>query len=192
MDVVSLRAGDKLTVSYMNDEISRESTPFPDDFSPDLVNSLTLIKICGNTLARYERLKSSPDDVVQGGGGGTGGGLTKDMRSDRAGRSALSRLSSPGGKSVKSGRRGKSDRHASDEESDGSPMDEFDYEMEEFDRSLTRTAHWTNPRNDFVPTPFQPSFSHSKSILEFPHVGQYLLMGRFAVGCRRDANFLPV
>lgn len=36
MDVVSLRAGDKLTVSYMNDEISRESFPLPDDAPPEL------------------------------------------------------------------------------------------------------------------------------------------------------------
>ena len=61
MDVVSLRAGDKLTVSYMNDEISRESCPLPDNAPPELMNSLTLIKLGGNTLARYERLKSSPD-----------------------------------------------------------------------------------------------------------------------------------
>lgn len=36
MDVVSLKAGDKLTVSYMNDEISRESFPLPDDAPPEL------------------------------------------------------------------------------------------------------------------------------------------------------------
>jgi len=32
----------------------------------------------------------------------------------------------------------------------------------------------------------------ASSILEFPHPGQYLLTGRVAVGCRRDATFLQV
>jgi hypothetical protein len=32
----------------------------------------------------------------------------------------------------------------------------------------------------------------ASSILEFPHPGHYLLTGRVAVGCRRDATFLQV
>jgi len=66
-------------------------------------------------------------------------------------------------------------------------------EAEEFDRSLTRTARWISPRNDFPPTPFHPRLhSHSSSVIEFPHPGHYLLLGRVALGCRRDATFLSV
>ena len=66
-------------------------------------------------------------------------------------------------------------------------------EAEEFDRSLTRTARWISPRNDFPPTPFYPRLhSHSSSVIEFPHPGHYLLLGRVALGCRRDATFLSV
>ncbi|KAL3804146.1 hypothetical protein HJC23_013665 [Cyclotella cryptica] len=182
MDVVSLRAGDKLTVSYMNDEISRESCPLPDDAPPELLNSLTLIKLNGNTLARYERLKSSPD-VMQG-------SLAELAKSDRA----QIHPALPERKGVRS-RRMKTDHHHDEQAEDGtngSPLDDFDYEMEEFDRSLTRVAHWIEPRNDFQSTPFQPTFSHASSVLEFPHSGQYLLTGRVAVGCRRDATFLQV
>jgi hypothetical protein len=143
MDVVSLRAGDKLTVSYMNDEISRESCPLPDDAPPELMNSLTLIKLSGNTLARYERLKSSPD-----------GHLT-EIKGDRGDRSG--HPSSP----EKKGARRKL-VEVGDDESDASPLEDHDYEMEEFDRSLTREAHWIEPRNDFMPTPFQPSFSNGE------------------------------
>jgi hypothetical protein len=39
--------------------------------------------------------------------------------------------------------------------------------------------------------PSTNSFTAS-SVLEFPHQGQYLLTGRVAVGCRRDATFLQV
>lgn len=154
MDVVSLRAGDKLTVSYMNDEISRESCPFPDDAPPELLNSLTLIKLSGNTLARYERLKSSPD-VMQG-------SLADLSKCDRA----QTHPAFPDRK-VGRNRRMKTDHHHDEQAEDGthcSPLDDFDHEMEEFDRSLTRVAHWIEPRNDFQPTPFQPTFSHGKSM----------------------------
>ena len=65
-------------------------------------------------------------------------------------------------------------------------------EAEEFDRSLTRTAHWSAPRNDFPPTPFQPPLRSRSSVVEFPHPGHYLLLGRVALGCRRDAAFRSV
>lgn len=148
MDVVSLRAGDKLTVSYMNDETSRESCPLPDDAPPELVNSLTLIKLCGNTLARYERLKSSPDSQVVP--------TTMDtVKSDPF-------PMTPERKGARSRRRSEQKDEANVDEHEGTPLDDFDPEMEEFDRSLTREAHWIEPRNDFQPTPFKPTFSHGK------------------------------
>ena len=148
MDVVSLRAGDKLTVSYMNDEISRESCPLPDDAPPELVNSLTLIKLSGNTLARYERLKSSPEANIKS----TFGETFKSDRSNTALPPSPQRL---GMRSRKH-----SYRDESDDEADDSHLEDFDPEMEEFDRSLTREAHWTEPRNDFQPTPFKLQTTH--------------------------------
>lgn len=150
MDVVSLRAGDKLTVSYMNDETSRESCPLPDDAPPELVNSLTLIKLCGNTLARYERLKSSPDSrvVVPSFGLLPGKSDPFPMTPERKG--------------ARSRRRCDQKDDVDADEHEGTPSDDFDPEMEEFDRSLTREAHWVEPRNDFQPTPFKPTFSHGE------------------------------
>ena len=193
MDVVSLRAGDVLSVNFMNDEISRESTPFPDDAPPELMNSLTLVKVQGNTMARYERLKSAHSqfslrklnkreglgDFSQRGAGRVGE-VAHDCRGVR-------------------GRRNKpdypNDQHVDEShECDGESFHNhlLDNEAKEFDQSLTRAAHWMKPRNDFLPTPFQPPLHSHSSVVEFPHPGHYLLLGRVAVGCRRDATFLPV
>ncbi|KAL7542051.1 hypothetical protein ACHAXR_012353 [Thalassiosira sp. AJA248-18] len=187
-DVVSLRAGDILSVSFMNDEVSRERSPFPDNAPPELVNSLTLVKVYGNTLARYERLKSSPS-VMQA------GGLMEHHPRRGGDKGAGTILASPPRKTPR-GRKYtpfESTREHMDEES---PDDidlyqsQLDCEAEEFDRSLTRTAHWTKTRNDFLPTPFHPPLrSHC---VEFPHPGHYLLLGRVALGCRRDATFHSV
>jgi len=147
MDIVSLRAGDKLTVSYMADEISRESCPLPDDAPPELVNSLTLIKLCGNTVARYERLKSSPDVIFQS-------GLTEHIKNDRVTTFPLS--------PARNRRKSDYNDDERDDETYDTPSGEHDHEMEEFDRCLTREAHWIEPRNDFQTTPFKPTFSHGK------------------------------
>jgi hypothetical protein len=72
---------------------------------------------------------------------------------------------------------------------DDSFQNQLDCEAEEFDRSLTRTARWLSPRNDFHPTPFHPVLHSHSSIIQFPHPGHYLLLGRVALGCRRDATF---
>jgi len=168
MDVVSLQAGDILSVNFMNDEISRESSPFPDDAPPELMNSLTLVKIHGNTLARYERLKSAPQTL------------------DNIWRKRFQDFSR------KMGKEAKEENEEDSDDCDADACTNHDFEAEEFDRSLTRTAHWKKPRNDFLPTPFQPLLHSHASIVEFPHPGHYLLLGRVAVGCRRDATFLPV
>jgi hypothetical protein len=198
MEVVSLCAGDILSVSFMNDEVSREKSPLPDDCPPDLVNSLTLLKVCGNTLARYERSKQSPGFDHSGNGsfvdvhprqGGGGGGSSRYSN----GKNGSSPFHTPERKSPY--RRPSSSQNASHDQfdEDSSHDDDSHYhQQEEFDRSLTRTAHWTKPRNDFDSTPFQPRLHSDASILEFPHPGQYLLLGRVAVGCRRDATFQPV
>ncbi len=197
MEVVSLCAGDILSVSFMNDEVSREKSPLPDDCPPDLVNSLTLLKVCGNTLARYERSKQSPGFVHQGNGfvdvhprqGGGGGGSIRHSNS----KSGLPPFQSPERRSPNH-RRPSSSQNAFDhfDEESSHDDDSHYHQQEEFDRSLTRTAHWTKPRNDFDSTPFQPRLYSDASTLEFPHPGQYLLLGRVAVGCRRDATFQPV
>ncbi|KAL3810942.1 hypothetical protein ACHAXA_005358 [Cyclostephanos tholiformis] len=200
MDVVSLRAGDILSVSFMNDEISRERAPFPDNAPPDLVNSLTLVKVYGNTMARYERLKSSPNDIhstlLENARGG-------DDRGPEGGGVGVVGYGGGGG-NIPSSSKGKNTRgrnsrdHSFDESNDecaedDSYQNQLDCEAEEFDRSLTRTARWISPRNDFPPTPFHPRLhSHSSSVIEFPHPGHYLLLGRVALGCRRDARFLSV
>ena len=194
VDVVSLRAGDILSVSFMNDDISRERAPFPDNAPPDLVNSLTLVKVYGNTMARYERLKLSPNDIDasllvdktrrvggggigidgQGLGGGLGGGLCSGPTSPTS-----------RGKTPTSNSNNHDDNFADDD----SFQNQLDCEAEEFDRSLTRTARWLSPRNDFHPTPFHPVLHSHSSIIQFPHPGHYLLLGRVALGCRRDATF---
>lgn len=196
MDVVSLCAGDILSVSFMNDEVSREKSPLPDDCPPELVNSLTLLKVCGNTLARYERSKQSPG-FVKGNNSlldvhprqGQGGGGSSSRHGSKSG---LTPFSTP---EKRSPYRRPSSQNALDQfdNEDSSHDDDSHYhQQEEFDRSLTRTAHWTKPRNDFDSTPFQPRLYSDASTLEFPHPGQYLLLGRVAVGCRRDATFQPV
>lgn len=89
----------------------------------------------------------------------------------------------------------KQSEHTEDTESDNiMSNDQLDIHEaeEEFDRSLTRTAHWISPRNDFNPTPFQPPLHSHSSVMEFPHPGHYLLLGRVALGCRRDATFHSV
>ena len=192
MDTVSLRAGDVLSISFMNEDVSRERHPFPDNrFAPELVNSLTLVKVYGNTLARYERLKTSTDDSMPANlmnntgrrRSGTGGGDNRGI------------LSSPLRNGIhstppRSNRAPRGQRY-NPMEDDHRP-DEEDYEPEEFDRSLTREAHWACPRNDFQSTPFHPNLERNASILQFPNVGHCLLLGRVAVGCRRDATFHSV
>ena len=179
MDVVALRAGDKLTVSYMNDETSRESCPLPDDVPPELVNSLTLIKLCGNTLARYERLKSSPDtNNAQGVWNGHVKSDPFPMTPER----------------VKGRRRSEHKDGSDDDQTDGIALDDLDHEMEEFDRSLTREAHWTEPKNDFQTTPFKPTFSNGKEVLprcSEPICSQYskLLIFSFLVQRHQFSNF---
>eukprot|EP00984_Skeletonema_dohrnii_P021258 scaffold10568_cov140-Skeletonema_dohrnii-CCMP3373.AAC.6 len=197
IEVVSLCAGDILSVSFMNDEVSREKSPLPDDCPPDLVNSLTLLKVCGNTLARYERSKQSPGFVHQGNGSFVdvhprqGGGGSSSRYSNS--KSGLTPCHTPERKTPYN-RRPSSSQNALDQfDEDSSHDDDSHYhQQEEFDRSLTRTAHWTKPRNDFDSTPFHPRLHSDASTLEFPHPGQYLLLGRVAVGCRRDATFQPV
>ena len=212
MDVVSLRAGDILSVSFMNDEVSRERSPFPDNTPPELVNSLTLVKIYGNTLARYERLKSSPDLEQRLLSGRRSFSDNKGMM---AGGLASGMLTSSPARKTPAHRRGSSRKHPPadhnmDEESidddhhqsqqsqmsyqsyKSNASNQYDCEAEEFDRSLTRTAHWISPRNDFLPTPFQPPLNSNSSTIEFPHPGHYLLLGRVALGCRRDAKFNSV
>eukprot|EP00986_Skeletonema_menzelii_P001413 scaffold376_cov137-Skeletonema_menzelii.AAC.10 len=204
MEVVSLCAGDILSVSFMNDEVSREKSPLPDDCPPELVNSLTLIKVCGNTLARYERSKQSPGFVHHGngsfvdvhprqGGGGGGGGSSSRYSN---GKNGMSPFHTPDRKSPYrrplAFQNNASSYDQFDEDSSHDDDSNYYHQQEEFDRSLTRTAHWTKPRNDFDSTPFQPRLHSDASTLEFPHPGQYLLLGRVAVGCRRDATFQPV
>ncbi len=184
-DVVSLRSGDILSVSFMNDEVSRERAPFPDNAPPELVNSLTLIKVYGNTLARYERLKSSPnvmnaDLMVRG---------RRDNDRDTRIKMIRNLRYAPEQHRDMDEENGCNYHHRAEE--DPYPM-QLDCEAEEFDRSLTRTAHWISPRNDFLPTPFQPPLHSRSSVLEFPHAGHYLLLGRVALGCRRDAQFHSV
>lgn len=169
MDVVSLKAGDKLTVSYMNDEISRESCPLPDDAPPELVNSLTLIKLCGNTLARYERLKSSPEVNLQG--------PAESNKSDRATTFHMSPERQKGSRSRRKLELYKDEER--EDEIDESPAEDLDPEIEEFDRSLTREAHWMEPRNDFEPTPFKPKFSHGKGKLPHLNVFEQVLITSF-------------
>lgn len=192
VDVVSLRAGDILSVSFMNDDISRERAPFPDNAPPDLVNSLTLVKVYGNTMARYERLKLLPNDIDasllvdktrrvggigidgQGLGGGVGhGGSSAHTSPTSRGKTPTSN----------------SNNHDDNLADDDSFQNQLDCEAEEFDRSLTRTARWLSPRNDFHPTPFHPVLHSHSSIIQFSHPGHYLLLGRVALGCRRDATF---
>ena len=105
------------------------------------VNSLTLIKLHGNTLARYERLKSSPDVNIQS-------SISEPVKSDRSHNTCPS---SP-----------TKNRRKSQEESEDEAYDSDYDNMEEFDRSLTREAHWNEPRNDFDATPFKPTFSNGK------------------------------
>ena len=105
------------------------------------VNSLTLIKLHGNTLARYERLKSSPDVNIQN-------SISEPIKNDRSNNTCPS---SP-----------TKNRRKSQEESEDEAYDSDYDNMEEFDRSLTREAHWDEPRNDFPTTPFQPTFSNGK------------------------------
>ena len=192
MELVSLCAGDVLSVSFMNDEVSREKTPLPDDCPPELVNSLTLLKVHGNTLARYERSKQSPGFVP-------GNGTFLDVHSRQGGGSisrhskgGLSPSHTPDRKSPYIRRPLSQNTFDQFEEDSSHDDDSHFHQQEEFDRSLTCTAHWTKPRNDFDATPFQPRLHSDASTLEFPHPGQYLLLGRVAVGCRRDATFLPV
>ena len=205
MDVVSLRAGDILSVSFMNDDTSRERAPFPDNAPPDLVNSLTLVKVYGNTMARYERLKSSPSDVhsanllenaTRRGGGGGGGDRGPGGGGGGAGYGGGGNPpSSPRGKTPRgrnSCRDNSLDESNDDCDEETSYQNQLDCEAEEFDRSLTRTARWTTPRNDFHPTPFYPRLHSHSSVIEFPHPGHYLLLGRVALGCRRDATFHSV
>ncbi|KAL9186690.1 hypothetical protein ACHAXT_005928 [Thalassiosira profunda] len=188
MDVVALRAGDILSVSFMNDDVSRERNPFPDDMPPDLVNSLTLVRVYGNTLARYERLKSCPFDPTEqmqqmtprpGSSAGGGGGLLRSpARSPQRRRRQLFS--------------GGDGNHSDDGVPDNDSHSHFDPEAEDRSRSLMRTAHWASPRNDFPPTPFHPALRSKGSVIEFPHPGRYLLLGRVALGCRRDASFRSV
>ncbi len=184
-DVVSLRSGDILSVSFMNDEVSRERAPFPDNAPPELVNSLTLVKVYGNALARYERLKSSPNV----------------MSADLMGRARRDNDKGTRIKMIRDLRYTQEQHRDMDEENgwnyhrraeEDTYQMQLDCEAEEFDRSLTRTAHWISPRNDFLPTPFQPPLHSHSSVLEFPHAGHYLLLGRVALGCRRDAQFHSV
>ena len=193
MDVVSLCAGDILSVSFMNDEVSREKSPLPDDCPPDLVNSLTLLKVCGNTLARYERTKASPG-FVQGGNNLMHPYHPSQASSSRHSRSGLTPFSTPERKSPyrRPSSQNSNEHQLFEEDSSHGDDDSHFNQQEEFDRSLTRTAHWTKPRNDFQSTPFQPRLHSDASTLEFPHPGQYLLLGRVAVGCRRNATFQPV
>jgi len=198
MDVVSLCAGDILSVSFMNDEVSREKSPLPDDCPPEWVNSLTLVKVCGNTLARYERSKQSPaTGFVQGNNSPVvdahssrqgGGGISS--RHNKSG--GLAPFSTPEKRSLYRRTSSQNALDQFDEESSHDDDSHNHHQQEEFDRSLTRTAHWTKPRNDFDSTPFEPRLHSDASTLEFPHPGQYLLLGRVAVGCRRDATFQPV
>jgi len=196
MEVVSLRAGDILSVSFVNEEISRERAPFPDNCPPELVNSITLVKIYGNTLARYERLKSHPN-------GGIPDSLMDQKRRGSANNAGLRGILSPGkGSKTRSPKRSQSSLFSNSQNSQMSDhshrheedhqMSQLECEAEEFDRSLTSTAHWTNPRNDFMPTPFNLSLKECQSVMEFPNPGHYLLLGRVALGCRRDATFLSV
>ncbi|KAL7545054.1 hypothetical protein ACHAWF_008419 [Thalassiosira exigua] len=180
-DVVSLRAGDVLSVGFVNDEVSRERSPFPDAMPPELVNSLTLVRIDGNTMARYERLKASPM-------------LDEEEGEDRARRrgSRGAALSSPTRRASRGIRGGADDRDEEDGPSDASDPLLNDPAAEERGRSLTRSAHWASPPNDFPTTPFRPGLRDRRSVLEFPHPGHYLLLGRVAVGCRRDASFRSV
>jgi hypothetical protein len=192
MDVVALCAGDILSVSFMNDEVSREKSPLPDDCPPELVNSLTLLKICGNTLARFERSKTSPGFVE--GSSNLTENYSRQAKSNY-GRNGPTPLSSQEKRSSPHRRAPSlhsSFEHQLDEESSHDDDSLYKHQQEEFDRSLTRTAHWTKPRNDFQSTPFQPRLHWNASTLEFPHPGQYMLTGRVAVGCRRDATFQPV
>jgi hypothetical protein len=184
MDVVSLRAGDVLSVSFMNDEVSRERAPFPDNAPPELVNSLTLVKVYGNTLARYERLKSSPNVMNAG---MMGNARSARNRMPRAPRYAPEHHQN----NIMEEENDGTYRHHHRAE-DNTYQTQLDCEAEEFDRSLTRTAHWISPRNDFLPTPFQPPLHSHSSVIEFPHPGHYLVLGRVALGCRRDAQFHSV
>ena len=177
VECVSLRAGDVLSVSFMNEETSRVRSPFPDDMPSELVNSLTLVKVHGNTLERFERLKSSQMPQSAGPRAGLSG-----QREDNG---AATAGGSPARKTSRSRRTSGQHNGAYLEES-------ADVDMEEFDRSLTRTAHWASPHNDFLPTPFRLPRRSSSSVMEFPHSGHYLLLGRVALGCRRDATFRPV
>jgi hypothetical protein len=193
VDVVSLRAGDILSVSFMNDDISRERAPFPDNAPPELVNSLTLVKVYGNTMARYERLKLSPNDIDASllvdktrrvGGGGIG--IDGQGFGGGGGGSSVPTSPTSRGKTPTSNNNNNHDDNLAD---DDSFQNQLDCEAEEFDRSLTRTARWLSPRNDFHPTPFHPVLHSHSSIIQFPHPGHYLLLGRVALGCRRDATF---
>jgi len=203
MECVSLRAGDILSVSFMNEEVSRIRSPFPDNMPAELVNSLTLVRAYGNTLKRYERLKSSPTSAMRSTTASSGwmergddarGG--RHRRRDGSGNFAALGGGSSSRKSSK-GYRQSVEQHDADEYK--SPNDDDVYAcsdeaevLEEFDRSLTRTAHWISPRNDFPSTPFSPPLHAHSSVIEFPHPGHYLLLGRVALGCRRDATFHSV
>ena len=186
VDVVSLRSGDILSVSFMNDEVSRERISLPDNAPPELVNSLTLVRVYGTTLARYERLKYTPSPM-QNGGGNMGRHPRRGSEKGGGGNMATSpRRKTPSSRRLYSD--GNTHRDNMDEDS---PDDEFDCEAEEFDRGLTRSAHWIKPRSDFLPTPFNLSLRPGGE-LEFPQPGHYLLLGRVALGCRRDATFHSV
>ena len=181
MDVVVLTAGDILSVSF-DDEVSRERFPLCDSFPSELVNSLTLVKVHGNTLSRYERLKSSPIPVQTQ----LQMNSQSSLMSDPSRRNSDTRMSNSQSQSPRRNSRRTPDVHAYAMDQD----DEDD--MEDFDRDLCKIANWVSPRSDFQATPFEPALHSDSSVLEFPQPGQYLIMSRIAIGCRRDASFLPV
>jgi hypothetical protein len=188
MDVVSLRSGDILSVSFMNDEVSRERAPFPDNAPPELVNSLTLVKVYGNTLARFERMKSSPSVM----NADLNGYAIRDNLGARIRVPRHTRHAPEYHREMAEENEHHHHLHHHHRPDNEPFQSQSDCEAEEFDRSLTRTAHWISPRNDFLPTPFQPTLHSHSSVIEFPHEGHYLLLGRVALGCRRDAQFHSV
>ena len=181
MDVVVLTAGDILSVSF-DDEVSRERFPLCDSFPSELVNSLTLVKVHGNTLARYERLKSSPTPVQAQ----SQMSSQSSLMADPSRRNSDARMSNSQSQSPR-----RNSRRTPDVHTYAMDQDEED-DMEDFDRDLCKIANWFSPRSDFQATPFDPVLHSDSSVLEFPQPGQYLIMSRIAIGCRRDASFLPV
>eukprot|EP00978_Attheya_sp_CCMP212_P020421 scaffold58408_cov30-Attheya_sp.AAC.1 len=70
-EVVKLLKGDRLWIDKGHFTSDTDQVPHPADVPHELLNSLTLVKVHGNTLARYERLKQNEKSPVPDDGSGS-------------------------------------------------------------------------------------------------------------------------